>query len=69
MDVPSDSEVYIHRSGRTGRAGKRGIMITIGDETQMRLLSSLEKKLKIKIYPKELHGGQVCAPLLDDEQI
>ncbi|MDR0465428.1 MAG: DEAD/DEAH box helicase [Treponema sp.] len=69
MDVPSDSEVYIHRSGRTGRAGKRGVMITIGDETQMRLLSSLEKKLKIKIYPKELHGGQVCAPLPVDEQI
>jgi len=65
LDVPQDSEVYIHRCGRTGRAGKRGIMITIGDETQMRLLASLEKKLKIRVQPKELHYGQVCAPLLD----
>jgi len=62
LDVPEDKEVYIHRCGRTARAGKRGTMVTIGDETQMRLLSALEKKLKIKIYPKELHYGKVCAP-------
>jgi superfamily II DNA/RNA helicase len=62
LDVPSDSEIYIHRCGRTGRAGKRGIMVTVGDETQMRLLASLEKKLKIRVHPKELHHGQVCAP-------
>ena len=62
LDVPGDSEVYIHRCGRTARAGKRGVMVTIGDETQMFLLSALEKKLKIKIYPKELHYGKVCVP-------
>jgi superfamily II DNA/RNA helicase len=62
LDVPSDGEVYIHRCGRTARAGKRGVMITIGDETQMRLLSSLEKKLKIKVYPKELYQGTICVP-------
>jgi len=62
LDVPSDSEVYIHRCGRTGRAGKRGIMVTIGDETQMRLLASLEKKLKIRVNPKELYMGKVCVP-------
>jgi superfamily II DNA/RNA helicase len=62
LDVPSDGEVYIHRCGRTGRAGKKGIMVTIGDETQMRLLSSLEKKLKICINPKELYEGKVCIP-------
>jgi superfamily II DNA/RNA helicase len=62
MDVPSDSEIYIHRCGRTGRAGKSGIMITIGCETQMHLLASLEKKLKIKVQPKELYEGRVCIP-------
>jgi superfamily II DNA/RNA helicase len=64
MDVPADSEVYIHRSGRTARAGKHGIMITIGDETQMHLLAAMEKKLKIKVQPKELYYGKVCAPIL-----
>jgi len=62
LDVPADSEVYIHRCGRTGRAGKKGIMVTIGDETQMRLLASLEKKLKIRVMPKELYEGKVCIP-------
>ncbi|MDR1840046.1 MAG: DEAD/DEAH box helicase [Treponema sp.] len=62
LDVPSDGEAYIHRCGRTGRAGKRGVMITIGDETQMRLLASLEKKLKIRVQPKELYEGRVCVP-------
>jgi superfamily II DNA/RNA helicase len=63
LDVPADSEAYIHRCGRTGRAGKRGVMVTIGDETQMRLLASMEKKLKIRVNPKELRYGQICAPL------
>jgi len=62
LDVPSDSEVYIHRCGRTGRAGKYGVMVTIGNETQMRLLALLEKKLKIRVQPKELYEGRVCVP-------
>jgi superfamily II DNA/RNA helicase len=66
LDVPSDGEVYIHRCGRTARAGKRGVMITVGDETQMRLLSSLEKKLKIKVMPKELYQGMICVPQVID---
>jgi len=62
LDVPGDGEAYIHRCGRTARAGKRGVMITIGDETQMRLLSAMEKKLKIRVQPKELHYGKICVP-------
>jgi len=65
LDVPADGEVYIHRCGRTGRAGKKGVMVTIGDETQMRLLASLEKKLKIRVMPKELYQGRVCVPQMD----
>ena len=67
LDVPSDSEVYIHRCGRTARAGKRGIMITVGDAVQMRLLASLEKKLKIRVQPKELYQGMVMA--IDQEEL
>jgi len=68
LDVPSESDVYIHRCGRTGRAGERGIMATIGDETQLRLLSALEKRLKIIVHPKELFQGRVCVPLpVEDE--
>jgi superfamily II DNA/RNA helicase len=62
LDVPQDGEAYIHRAGRTGRAGKRGIMVSIGDEDEMNRLALLEKRLGLTVYPKELYRGQVLAP-------
>jgi superfamily II DNA/RNA helicase len=62
LDVPADGEAYIHRAGRTGRAGKRGIMVSIGDEDEMRRLALLEKRLGLTVYPKELYGGRVVVP-------
>jgi superfamily II DNA/RNA helicase len=62
LDVPESGDAYIHRSGRTGRAGNRGIMLTIGDEGELRRLAKLEKKLGIVIYPKELYRGRIAAP-------
>ncbi|MDR0568185.1 MAG: DEAD/DEAH box helicase [Spirochaetaceae bacterium] len=62
LDVPADSEAYIHRAGRTARAGKQGVMVTIGDEEELRRFACLEKKLGIIVYPKILHQGQVCSP-------
>jgi superfamily II DNA/RNA helicase len=62
LDVSEDKDVYIHRAGRTGRAGKKGVIVSIGDEVEMRRLAALEKKLGIAVYPKELYGGKVCEP-------
>ena len=59
LDVSENKDVYIHRAGRTGRAGKPGIMVSIGDEIDMRRLSALEKKLGITVHPKELHDGRL----------
>jgi superfamily II DNA/RNA helicase len=64
LDVSEDKDAYIHRAGRTGRAGKKGIMVSIGDEVEMRRLAALEKKLGIVVYPKELYEGKVCEPSL-----
>lgn len=60
LDVPAEEGPYIHRAGRTARAGKRGIMVSIGDADEMRRLVRLEKKMGITVYPKELYGGKVC---------
>jgi superfamily II DNA/RNA helicase len=66
LDIPGITHIIALDvpCGRTGRAGKRGIMITIGDETQMFLLAALEKKLKIRVMPKELYNGRICIPVV-----
>ena len=65
MDLPSDEDFFIHRSGRTARAGKTGINVVIGDEFEMNQFAKLEKKMKITVYPKEIYGGKVLAPRMD----
>ena len=66
MDFPGDEDFFIHRSGRTARAGKSGINVVIGDEWEMRHFAQLEKKLGITVYPKEVRGGKVISPVVDD---
>ena len=53
-DLPDDEDFFVHRSGRTARAGKNGVNIVIGDEWELRKLAALEKKLKIIVRPKAL---------------
>ncbi len=64
MDLPSDSDFFIHRAGRTARAGKTGINVVIGDEYEMKAFAALEKKLRIKVFPKEIRNGKVQAPVI-----
>lgn len=69
MDLPSDDDFFVHRSGRTARAGKTGINVVIGDEWEMRHYAELEKKLGIIVYPKEIYDGKIMAPVQPDEQV
>jgi ATP-dependent RNA helicase DeaD len=48
-DLPSSAEVYVHRIGRTGRAGREGAAITILDPREQRLLRSIEVLTKAKV--------------------
>ncbi|MBC8089304.1 MAG: DEAD/DEAH box helicase [Phycisphaerae bacterium] len=41
-DVPADSEAYVHRIGRTGRAGRVGVAITLAEPREHRLLRNIE---------------------------
>ena len=47
--LPDDPSYYTHRSGRTARAGKKGISLSILTNRDMRKLDGLEKSLKLKI--------------------
>jgi ATP-dependent RNA helicase DeaD len=49
FDLPSSAEVYVHRIGRTGRAGREGVAITILDPREQRLLRSIEIHTKSKV--------------------
>ncbi|MDR0554024.1 MAG: DEAD/DEAH box helicase [Treponema sp.] len=62
LDTPHTGDAYIHRAGRTGRAGKKGVMVTIEDEQGLRRLAVLEKKLGIVVYPKILREGRLDSP-------
>ncbi|MFY9154416.1 MAG: DEAD/DEAH box helicase [Prolixibacteraceae bacterium] len=55
--LPDDPEVYIHRSGRTGRAGKSGISVTIVHMKETGRLKQIEKLSRKKFERKMVPGG------------
>ena len=60
--LPDDPEVYIHRSGRTARAGKSGISIAISNESERRKIKAIEKKGGIKFVNKDVPTGvEICS--------
>jgi ATP-dependent RNA helicase DeaD len=48
-DVPAAAEGYVHRIGRTGRAGGEGVAITLAEPREHRLLRNIEHQTKQKI--------------------
>src|SRR5690349_15160045 len=56
FDVPFNAEDYVHRIGRTGRAGQSGLAMTLVTREDNRLVADIEKliKKKIELEPLEL---------------
>jgi len=52
-DYPSDSETYVHRIGRTGRAGKKGVAVTLVTPAEQRKLRYLERAIKYELEEKK----------------
>jgi ATP-dependent RNA helicase DeaD len=52
-DIPEDPEVYVHRIGRTARAGRRGIAWTFVCPDQGELLTNIEMLTNVEIVRKE----------------
>jgi len=55
--MPDDPEVYVHRSGRTGRAGNKGISVTIAHSREMGKIRGLEKMVKKTFTKEQVPGG------------
>lgn len=56
--LPDDPENYIHRSGRTGRAGNKGISIAILSPSEQRRISFIEKQTGQKFVMRPIPSGQ-----------
>ncbi|MDD4151699.1 MAG: DEAD/DEAH box helicase [Candidatus Gracilibacteria bacterium] len=59
FDVPLDPESYIHRIGRTGRAGASGRAVMFVSDRERTALRSIEKTNKIKIKQIDIDGNEM----------
>ena len=64
-DIPYDTEAYVHRIGRTGRAGRKGDAILFVAPREKGLLNSIERATKQKIEMMELPSTQ----LINDNRV
>ena len=64
-DIPYDTEAYVHRIGRTGRAGRKGDAILFVAPRERRLLGAIEKATRQKIEIMELPSTE----LINDKRI
>ena len=64
-DIPYDTEAYVHRIGRTGRAGRQGDAILFVAPREKRLLNAIEKATRKKIDIMDLPSTE----LINDKRI
>ena len=59
--LPDEPEIYTHRSGRTGRAGKTGISMVIVSKSEVRKIKGIERIIKKQFEKKEIPDGmEIC---------
>ena len=53
-DAPGNAEEYVHRIGRTGRAGAEGVALTLINELDMEKFDAIEKLIEKKVYRAQI---------------
>ena len=56
FNVAQSGDDHVHRVGRTGRAGKKGLAVTLVDAKEWNRMSSIERYLKFRFDKRELEG-------------
>jgi ATP-dependent RNA helicase DeaD len=59
LDVPTLSQAYLHRVGRTGRAGEKGTAVTLMTEVEARLVHRYQEELGIEMQRVRMREGKV----------
>ncbi|MGR3484114.1 MAG: DEAD/DEAH box helicase [Paracoccaceae bacterium] len=62
FDVPSHAEDYVHRIGRTGRAGKTGVAITLCAPRDDKNLADIERLIEMEVPRRPAPGAAATAP-------
>jgi len=57
VDSPADPKDYLHRAGRTARAGETGTVVTLASPKQQRLVSSLTKRAGVDPFVARVRPG------------
>ncbi|WP_378954930.1 DEAD/DEAH box helicase [Pelosinus sp. sgz500959] len=60
-DIPRDVDSYIHRIGRTGRAGETGVAITLFDPHEEPHVRMIERGIKVSIEKHRVNGQRIIA--------
>ena len=63
-EVPEEMEAYIHRAGRTGRAGASGVAITLATGIERFQIQAIAKKYKIDLVERPLPTDQAVAEIV-----
>ncbi len=66
-DMPTEEETYVHRIGRSGRAGSTGIAVSLCDMEERRMLRSIEKLIGMKIDVLDISGFNMDAEDSSDD--
>jgi superfamily II DNA/RNA helicase len=59
FDVPTMSKAYLHRVGRTGRAGANGVAVSLLTEAEARLIRRYQEELGIELKGIRVRAGRV----------
>lgn len=59
-DIPHDVDWYVHRIGRTGRAGNDGVAVTLYTADEVKWLRNIEIKLKVELERQNLEGEKLA---------
>ncbi len=63
LDLPTDSDHYVHRAGRCGRVGREGVVVNIATPDNAFVINRLQKQLNIQITRMEPRRGQYALPV------
>lgn len=62
FDPATDSQAYVHRAGRTGRMGRKGLVVSVVTEREIFIMRKFSRELNINITERALYGGRVVVP-------